>query len=44
MNFPQLFSPLKVSLYDLKYGRKTFYGGDVAGCTDYPFHDAMAPA
>ncbi len=26
------------------YNRKTFYGGDVAGYTDYPFHDAMAPA
>ena len=26
------------------YDRKTFYGGDVAGYTDYPFHDAMAPA
>jgi N-ethylmaleimide reductase len=26
------------------YNRKTFYGGDVAGYTDYPFYDAMAPA
>jgi N-ethylmaleimide reductase len=26
------------------YDRKTFYGGDVAGYTDYPFYDAMAPA
>ena len=26
------------------YNRKTFYGGDVATYTDYPFHDAMAPA
>ena len=26
------------------YDRKTFYGGDVAGYKDYPFHDAMAPA
>jgi 2,4-dienoyl-CoA reductase-like NADH-dependent reductase (Old Yellow Enzyme family) len=24
--------------------RKTFYGGDVAGYTDYPVYDAMAPA
>jgi N-ethylmaleimide reductase len=26
------------------YDRRTFYGGDVAGYTDYPFYDAMAPA
>ena len=26
------------------YDRKTFYGGDVAGYTDYPFYDVMAPA
>jgi N-ethylmaleimide reductase len=26
------------------YNRATFYGGDVAGYTDYPFYDAMAPA
>jgi N-ethylmaleimide reductase len=26
------------------YNRKTFYGGDVAGYTDYPVYDAMAPA
>jgi N-ethylmaleimide reductase len=26
------------------YDRKTFYGGDAAGYTDYPFYDAMAPA
>ena len=26
------------------YDRKTFYGGDVAGYTDYPVHDEMAPA
>ena len=26
------------------YTRKTFYGGDVAGYTDYPVYDAMAPA
>jgi hypothetical protein len=26
------------------YDRKTFYGDDVAGYTDYPFQDAMAPA
>jgi N-ethylmaleimide reductase len=26
------------------YDRKTFYGGDVAGYTDYPFYDAMAQA
>ena len=26
------------------YNRKTFYGGDVEGYTDYPFYDAMAPA
>jgi N-ethylmaleimide reductase len=26
------------------YDRKTFYGGEVAGYTDYPFYDAMAPA
>ena len=26
------------------YNRATFYGGDVAGYTDYPVYDAMAPA
>jgi len=26
------------------YNRKTFYGGDVEGYTDYPAYDAMAPA
>jgi N-ethylmaleimide reductase len=26
------------------YDRKSFYGGDIAGYTDYPFYDAMAPA
>jgi N-ethylmaleimide reductase len=26
------------------YDRKTFYSGDVAGYTDYPFYDAMALA
>ena len=26
------------------YNRKTFYGGDAAGYTDYPVYDAMAPA
>jgi len=26
------------------YDRKTFYGGDAPGYTDYPFYDAMAPA
>lgn len=26
------------------YDRKTFYGGEAAGYTDYPFYDAMAPA
>jgi N-ethylmaleimide reductase len=26
------------------YDRKTFYGGDVPGYTDYPVYDAMAPA
>jgi len=26
------------------YNRKTFYGGDVAGYTDYPEHDEMAQA
>jgi len=26
------------------YNRKTFYGGDVAGYTDYPEHDEMAEA
>ena len=26
------------------YNRKTFYGGDVAGYTDYPAHDEMAQA
>jgi len=25
------------------YNRKTFYGGDAEGYTDYPFYDAMAP-
>ena len=38
--------PLRLRLgYPLTpYDRKTFYGGDVAGYTDYPFYDAMAPA
>ncbi len=26
------------------YNRKTFYGGDVEGYTDYPVYDALAPA
>ena len=26
------------------YNRKTFYGGDVAGYTDYPAHDELAQA
>ena len=26
------------------YNRKTFYGGDIEGYTDYPVYDAMAPA
>jgi len=26
------------------YDRKTFYGGDVAGYTDYPRHDELAQA
>ena len=26
------------------YNRKTFYGGEAQGYTDYPFYDAMAPA
>jgi N-ethylmaleimide reductase len=26
------------------YNRKTFYGGDAAGYTDYPAYDALAPA
>ena len=26
------------------YDRKTFYGGDVAGYTDYPVHDELAQA
>jgi N-ethylmaleimide reductase len=26
------------------YNRKTFYGGDLEGYTDYPSYDAMAPA
>jgi N-ethylmaleimide reductase len=26
------------------YHRATFYGGDVAGYTDYPIYDGMAPA
>ena len=26
------------------YDRKTFYGGDVAGYTDYPAHDELAQA
>jgi 2,4-dienoyl-CoA reductase-like NADH-dependent reductase (Old Yellow Enzyme family) len=54
MNLPHLFSPLKVGPYQLKhrvmmapltpYERKTFYGGNVAGYTNYPACDAMAPA
>jgi N-ethylmaleimide reductase len=26
------------------YNRKTFYGGEAEGYTDYPVHDAMATA
>ena len=60
MNYPSLFSPLKVGPYQLKhrlalappdrgcaltpYDRKTFYGGDIAGYTDYPAHDELAQA
>ena len=54
MNYPSLFLPLKVGPYQLKhrlalapltpYDRKTFYGGDIAGYTDYPAHDELAQA
>jgi len=26
------------------YNRKTFYGGEEAGYSDYPVHDELAPA
>jgi 2,4-dienoyl-CoA reductase-like NADH-dependent reductase (Old Yellow Enzyme family) len=54
MNYPSLFLPLKVAPYQLKhrlalapltqYDRKTFYGGDIAGYTDYLAHDELAQA
>jgi N-ethylmaleimide reductase len=41
---PDLPSRLQHGYPLTPYNRKTFYGGDVEGYTDYPFHDAMAPA
>jgi len=41
---PDLPSRLRHDYPLTPYNRKTFYGGDVAGYTDYPVYDAMAPA
>jgi N-ethylmaleimide reductase len=41
---PDLPSRLQHGHPLMPYNRKTFYGGDVEGYTDYPFYDAMAPA
>ena len=41
---PDLPSRLQHGYPLTPYNRKTFYGGDVAGYTDYPVYDAMAPA
>ena len=41
---PDLPSRLQHGYPLTPYNRATFYGGDVAGYTDYPFYDAMAPA
>src|SRR5215475_10820016 len=41
---PDLPSRLRHGYPLTPYNRKTFYGGDAAGYTDYPVHDAMAPA
>jgi N-ethylmaleimide reductase len=41
---PDLPSRLQHGYKLTPYNRATFYGGDVAGYTDYPFYDAMAPA
>jgi N-ethylmaleimide reductase len=41
---PDLPSRLRHGYPLTPYDRKTFYGGDVAGYTDYPVYDAMAPA
>jgi N-ethylmaleimide reductase len=40
---PDLPSRLRHGYPQTPYNRKTFYGGDVAGYTDYPAYDAMAP-
>jgi N-ethylmaleimide reductase len=56
MNFPALFSPLKIDpCHDLPrrlrdgfsltpYNRATFYGGKDKGYAEYPVYDEMAPA
>jgi N-ethylmaleimide reductase len=41
---PDLPSRLQHGYPLMPYNRATFYGGDVAGYTDYPVYDAMAPA
>jgi N-ethylmaleimide reductase len=41
---PDLPSRLRQGYPLTPYNRATFYGGDVVGYTDYPVHDAMAPA
>jgi N-ethylmaleimide reductase len=41
---PDLPRRLKRGFPLTPYNRKTFYGGDVAGYTDYPEHDEMAQA
>jgi N-ethylmaleimide reductase len=41
---PDLPSRLRHGYPLTPYNRKTFYGGDIEGYTDYPVYDAMAPA
>ena len=42
--FETLPVPKDSTRIETGYNRKTFYGGDVEGYTDYPVYDAMAPA
>jgi N-ethylmaleimide reductase len=41
---PDLPRRLELGLPLTPYNRATFYGGDVAGYTDYPVYDELAPA
>jgi N-ethylmaleimide reductase len=41
---PDLPRRLREGFPIMPYNRATFYGGDVAGYTDYPAYDEMAPA